>query len=273
MVGGFLKRLLGAKPLGDQRSAATSPVIPEADDVYSPLPDGRLVNWSEVSRLLDARILDGRTAMLADALQKLTQADPAGPLGPVVVAEKSVQNLEEVAPGHPMLSAARATIANYADKFANALPALREVGQIADVCPTCMAALKTRPQRKAKCPSCGTAIFARTRPIDGAKVLLSESDLIALEEDWVTDYKVKQRQPRPIDPVWAERIAVARSSGPHADPAVEAAAQRVFAAIRAASQSEAPHDAKERLLSDFVDVHFREQVDIRVWQLQVQSMG
>lgn len=273
MPGRFFKRLLGANALGDRSSAAPLPALPKADDVHRRLADGRSVNWSEVVRLLDARILDGRTAMLADALQKLAEADPTGPLGPIVFAEVCVQNLEEVSPGHPMLSAARATIANYAEKFANALPPLREVGQIADVCPTCLAALKSRPQRKTKCPICGAAIYARTRPIDGAKVLLSESDLLALEEDWVTDYKVKQRQPRPVDPKWAERIAAARSSGPHADPAVEAAAQRVFAAIRATSQNEAPRDAKDRLLSDFADVQFREQVDIRVWQLQVQSMG
>jgi hypothetical protein len=104
-------------------------------------------------------------------------------------------------------------------------------------------------------------------------VLLSESELIALEEDWVTDYKLKQRQPRPVNSIWARRIAAARSSGPHADPAVEAAAQQLFSAICAASQSEAPRDARDRLLSAFADVQFREQVDIRLWQLQVQSMG
>ena len=189
------------------------------------------------------------------------------------MAECLLRDLAEVSPKHPLLPTSREAVAAFAHRFSSALPTLRELGPVADVCPTCTAALTLRPNRKAKCPHCGASIFCRTRPFDGARVLLKESELMALEEDWTTDYKMKQRQPRQLDPVWAERIAVARSAGSHANPAVEAAAQRVFAAIRAVSQTEAPRDAKDGLLSDFVDVQFREQVDIRVWQLQVQSMG
>jgi DNA-directed RNA polymerase subunit RPC12/RpoP len=231
------------------------------------------VNFSEVLRRMDAATIERRAAMLSDAMRELKEADPTGPPGLLLVAQGCIRGLAGVSPQHPLLAPARAATSAFAERFGNALPPLRKLGQVADVCPTCMAALAKRPQRRTKCPHCGAFIFCRTRPIDGAHVLLKESDLAVLEEDWVTDYKMKQRQPRQIDPVWAERITAARSSGPHADPAVEAAAQRVFAAIRAANQTEAPRDAKDRLLSEFVDVQFREQVDIRVWQLQVQSMG
>ena len=141
-----------------------------------------------------------------------------------------------------------------------------------NACGAKLDALRPAPVQDGKtCPHCGAFIFCRTRPLDGAQVLLKESELAALEEDWATDYKMKQRQPRQIDPVWAERIAAARLTGPHADATVEAAAQRIFAALQIASPTEAQRDAKDRLLRKITDPTFRDWVDRRVWQLQVQA--
>jgi hypothetical protein len=274
MVRRLLNRLFGATPRGDQPSPDPPPAVPAAGDEYWHLPDGRSVKISTLARLLDENLMNGCSESLREAQRALEVADPDEGNLPLLKAESAVRGVEAVAPDHPMLESARATIAAQAPRFApRPLPLLHAVGQLGDECPTCQAALAKRPQRKTKCPHCGAFIFCRTRPIDGAHVLLKESELAVVEEDWVTDYKMKQRQPRQIDPIWAERIAAARSTGPHADPAVEAAAQRAFAAIRAASQTEAPRDARDRLFSEFVDVQFREQVEIRVWQLQVQSMG
>lgn len=273
MVRRLLNWLFGATPRGVRPSPARAQPAPATGDEYCQLPDGRSVNVSLALHQMEAQTIERRASRLSDAVHALTQADPTGLRGPLVLAECLIRDLAEVSPQHPLLPTSREAVAAFADRFDSALPPLRELGQVADVCPTCAAALTLRPNRKAKCPHCGAFIFCRTRPFDGAHVLLKASELAALEEDWATDYKMKQRQPRQLDPVWEERIAVARSAGPHANPAVEAAAQRVFAAIRAASQTEAPRDARDRLLSDFVDVQFREQVDIRVWQLQVQSMG
>ena len=269
----LLNWLFGSTSRGVQPSPARPQPVPATGDEYYQLPGERSVNLSLALRQMAAQTIEQRASRLSDAVNALTQADPTCPRGPLASAECSLRDLAEVAPQHPLLPTSREAIAAFADRFSGALPPLRELGQVADVCLTCAVALTLRPKRKAKCPYCGAFISCRTRPFDGARVLLKESELVALEEDWTTDYKMKQRQPRQIDPVWAERTAVALSSAPHADPAVKAAAQRVLAAIRAASQSEAPRDAKDRLLSDFVDVQFRKQVDVRVWQLQVQSLG
>jgi hypothetical protein len=268
----FINRVFGATPRADQSSPAPQPAVPAVKDEYWHLPDGRSVKISTLARLLDERLMNSCSESLREAHRALEVADPdEGPL-PLLKAESAVRGVEAVAPDHPMLDWARAAIAVHAPRFTpRPLPPLHAIGQLGDECPTCRAALAKRPQRKATCPHCGTFIFCRTRPLDGAQVLLKESELAALEEDWATDYKMKQRQPRQIDPVWAERIAAARLTGPHADATVEAAAQRIFAALQIASPTEAPRDAKDRLLRKITDPTFRDWVDRRVWQLQVQA--
>jgi DNA-directed RNA polymerase subunit RPC12/RpoP len=135
--------------------------------------------------------MDRCSESLREAERALEVADPDEGNLALLKAESIVRGVEAVAPNHPMLELARAAIAAQAPRLIpRPLPPLRALGQSGDECPTCRAALAERPQRKAKCPHCGAFVFCRTRPIDGAQVLLKESELAALEEDWVTDYKM-----------------------------------------------------------------------------------
>ena len=148
-----------------------------------------------------------------------------------------------------------------------------DVGRLDNLCPHCMVELAKRPQRKAKCPGCGQPIYARTRPLDGQKVLLRESDLATLEKDWDLDYKIKASQPRPLDPVWAERFARAHATEVDPDPEVERAARAAFEEVnQLIRQGAAPRDAKDRVLTRFSG-EFLNKVDIRLWQLQARSIG
>lgn len=99
------------------------------------------------------------------------------------------------------------------------------------------------------------------------------SDLAVLEKDWELDYKIKAGQPRPIDPVWAERIAKAYAVEVDPDPEVESAAHAAFAeAAQLTREGFAPRDARDRALSKY-EGEFWTKVDIRLWQLLVRSIG
>jgi uncharacterized Zn finger protein (UPF0148 family) len=151
-------------------------------------------------------------------------------------------------------------------------PTYKDIGLLDDECPTCRHALTRRPDRKAKCPHCGAAIYVRQRPMDEARVLLSEAELPALEEEWQKQFKWSQKQPREVDPVWAARIEDAREAGPHWNPMVEIDAQRIMArAMEEIRKGEAPREAFESLIAALPDER-RELVDKRVWQLKVQAM-
>jgi DNA-directed RNA polymerase subunit RPC12/RpoP len=236
------------------------------------------LTWHETNlerglRRLDALILANREDRLRTALQDLRIADPAGNRGPLVLVEVGIRDLEEVSPENALLAQARGAAAAFAERFESALPPLREIGEVGDTCPTCAAALARRPQRKAKCPHCSAFIFCRTRPLDGAQVLLNEAEARDLEKDWAVDYQMKQRQPRPVDPVWAARLAEAAAAGPDLDPAVEAAAQRVAAEVVRASPGSAPRDTRDRQLALIADAEFRARVDRRSWQILVQGIS
>jgi len=90
-------------------------------------------------------------------------------------------------------------------------PAAREftlIGVEQCACPTCGVVLEKRPQRKTMCPHCRAAIYARTRPIDEAKVLLREDQLQQLEREWSLDYRLKYvtQDPREIERVTAAQL-------------------------------------------------------------------
>lgn len=61
---------------------------------------------------------------------------------------------------------------------------LKDIGKIDSVCPYCENFLSKRPSRKAKCPHCGKFIFVRTRPLDRKRVLVTESEAEAIENQW-----------------------------------------------------------------------------------------
>lgn len=148
------------------------------------------------------------------------------------------------------------------------------IGRTDSLCPYCLVAFPKRPQRKAKCPSCGEHVYVRSRPLDDARVLLTEKDAVALEEDWKRHYEIVSKQPRPVSPEWRARIADAQAAGEHSNPEVEALAQRVMTQILTnCAAGILPRDAKENALLSITDPGLREAVDRRVWQLQVQFIS
>lgn len=73
---------------------------------------------------------------------------------------------------------------------------LTDIGITGDECPYCGQPLSKRPSKKAKSPCCGKPIFVRTRPSDNRSVLLREDQLPAMEEQWATDYEIKEKMRR-----------------------------------------------------------------------------
>lgn len=53
-------------------------------------------------------------------------------------------------------------------------------------CPYCQKPLRKVPGAKTKCPHCGEFMFVRTRPQDGARVVVTTDEARRIEEDWVT---------------------------------------------------------------------------------------
>jgi hypothetical protein len=150
----------------------------------------------------------------------------------------------------------------------------RAIGRIDALCPYCLVAFAKRPQRKAKCPACGGYVYVRTRPLDEARVLLTEKDAVALEEDWKRHYEIVSKQPRAVSPEWQARIDEAQAAVVHPNPEVEAMSQRVMTQILdSCAGGMSPRDAKENALLSIPDPAIREAVDRRVWQLQVQFIS
>lgn len=225
---------------------------------------------------LDGIWRDATARRLREAIQALFSSDGEDrPASKVILVENRIKQLTEVDPGNPLAEEGRAAAEAYKlrhpEEF-GPLPPLRTIGETSDLCPSCGIALARRPGRKTTCKACGRTIFVRTRPLDGESVLVNESGAAAIEEDWHVQYKASQRKPRPMDDVWQRRIEEAQKAGPDADPEVERLAQRLFAELCAACLTEAPRDAKDRLLAGIDDPALRERVDRRIWQLQVQSI-
>jgi len=64
------------------------------------------------------------------------------------------------------------------------------VGNTVAICPYCCKALDKMPSRKTKCINCNKYYFARTRPSDRKKVVLSEEEAKIIEEQWIVQRKV-----------------------------------------------------------------------------------
>jgi len=58
------------------------------------------------------------------------------------------------------------------------------IGNIDAICPYCGNRLEKKPGRKKKCPHCGNFIHVRTRPLDNQKVLVTEKQMEAINEQW-----------------------------------------------------------------------------------------
>jgi hypothetical protein len=68
---------------------------------------------------------------------------------------------------------------------------MKLLGSTQQGCPYCGVVLQRMPKRKTKCKECGNFIYVRTRPQDREKVLLRESELVELEEQWLHDAESK----------------------------------------------------------------------------------
>ncbi len=147
------------------------------------------------------------------------------------------------------------------------------IGMLDAVCPSCGACLEKRPKRKTRCPHCGEFIFSRKRPIDEKIVLLNAAQAEVIERDWALDYKIKSSQPRPVDPIWAERIAVALRTRFDPDPVVERLSREKFAEMQVLiRQGIAPRDARDKVLPPQGRGELQDRIDIRLWQLECQSV-
>ena len=63
-------------------------------------------------------------------------------------------------------------------------PKLRYIGNTGPVCPFCEHALKEMPEQSQKCPHCGDYVYVRSRPIDDRKILVTESQIQIVDEQW-----------------------------------------------------------------------------------------
>jgi predicted RNA-binding Zn-ribbon protein involved in translation (DUF1610 family) len=61
---------------------------------------------------------------------------------------------------------------------------LAAIGNTEAICPYCGTRLDKKPARKKECPNCSKPIYVRTRPLDNQKVLVTEEQKEAVEEQW-----------------------------------------------------------------------------------------
>ncbi len=59
-------------------------------------------------------------------------------------------------------------------------------------CPNCARSLDGMPTRKKKCPGCGKPMMVRTRPVDRARILVTEQGAREIDQQW-TAIHAKQR--------------------------------------------------------------------------------
>lgn len=64
------------------------------------------------------------------------------------------------------------------------IPNSKTIGEVDAVCPYCSKKLEKKPSRKKKCPHCENYIYSRTRPYDKKKILITESEIDQIEEQW-----------------------------------------------------------------------------------------
>ena len=153
-------------------------------------------------------------------------------------------------------------------------PKYRAIGRLDDCCPHCLNRFARRPLRKGTCKACGAAVFVRTRPLDERRVLLTEPETHALEEDWKLHYYYTDQQPRAVSPEWQARIEAALSTKTHADPRIEALSRQAASEIaQLCIEAIAPRDATDQVLAKIPDPELRRAVEYRVWQLQVQAVS
>jgi len=64
------------------------------------------------------------------------------------------------------------------------ISAYSAIGRLEGVCPHCRAELPAWPARSGPCARCGGEILVRSRPLDRERVLVTEAEAQALEDQW-----------------------------------------------------------------------------------------
>lgn len=90
-------------------------------------------------------------------------------------------------------------------------------------CPYCDAALNKPPQRKTNCPSCRQAFYVRTRPSDQRKVIVTEQEADAIDQEWALRHQLGD----PAD--WEQQLRTLSSKN---DPYEKAYYQAMLARSR-----------------------------------------
>lgn len=93
---------------------------------------------------------------------------------------------------------------NYSEKFICAKKKFEEekkqwqsgnnIGITTPNCPYCNIKLQKFPLKKTKCKNCGNQIYVRTRPCDRNKILVKESELDLVEQEWKNANYYKERE-------------------------------------------------------------------------------
>jgi hypothetical protein len=261
--------------IGNSRFPDREPKDPV--DVISEPSGGILsgIDWGEAASALSRSRAEELAHWVSISIADLEKPD-LSPEYKLSSLKLNITRLEEVSPNHPLLPEAVATLKDYlANRFLKELelPKSTPIGSLEQRCPYCRTELQKFPAKATTCKECGKRYFARTRPLDERKVILKEEELAALEEEWVKDYRIRQRKPREPDPAWEERFRLARETEFHKDPEVEAAAREAFQYAKALTLAgTAPRDATERAIEKFGGAK-KKEVEIRLWQLQVRSIS
>lgn len=61
---------------------------------------------------------------------------------------------------------------------------MKKIGETDAICPYCKCKLSKFPKAKTKCKQCGNYIYKRTRPSDRREILIKESEIELVEEEW-----------------------------------------------------------------------------------------
>lgn len=153
----------------------------------------------------------------------------------------------------------------------NTSPLFSPLGRTDDRCPYCLVAFVKRPKRKIKCLACEDYVHVRTRPLDQEKVLLTEMDAAALEEEWKIHFEWTSKISRSTSLEWQTRIDDAQAAGPHSIAEVELLSQRAMEhIIDDCAAGMAPREATEKAIKQITNSLVRKEVEQRINQLKVQ---
>ena len=128
--------------------------------------------------------LDGNWVLAKRVRGLFPEPNATSPSMPTAASEASPKKLADTPPQKPSQPLASDVQVVSAMLPCEEAPQLTAIGNIDSVCPYCGNRLEKKPGRKAKCPHCGNFIHVRTRPLDNKKVLVTEKQMEAINEQW-----------------------------------------------------------------------------------------